>query len=295
MNLAALIPIAITTSIVLLVVGIGLHSRPRDAISLIRQPGLLFRSVLSMNVVMPVAAAALVVAFRLPAEVNVALVALAMSPVPPLLPKKERQAVGDASYGIGLSVTVALLAIITVPVTAAWLGSAFGREGVIAPLTVAKTVLTTVLMPLAVGMALQRWAPAFAARLARPLAAFGLALLLVSVLPMLVSVWPAVVALFGSGSVLALAAMAIIGLSVGHALGGPRDDDRTVLALSTTSRHPAVALGITAAGGVATRPALAAILVYVVVAILISIPYLAWRKRVSLRLASPTAIVRASN
>jgi BASS family bile acid:Na+ symporter len=282
MNPAALIPIAIKTSIVLLVVGIGLHSRPRDAISLIRQPGLLFRSVLSMSVVMPLVAAGLVVAFRLPGEVNVALVALAMSPVPPLLPKKERRAVGDTSYGIGLSVTMALLAIITVPVTAAWLGNAFDREGTIAPLTVAKTILTTVLLPLAVGMALQRWMPGLATKVARPVAGFALALLVVSALPVLVSVWPAVAALFGSGAVIVLAAMAIIGLSVGHALGGPQGDDRTVLALSTTSRHPAVALSIAAAGGVSRQPALAAVFVYVIVAMLISVPYLAWRKRVSL-------------
>jgi BASS family bile acid:Na+ symporter len=62
--------------------------------------------------------------------------------------------------------------------------------------------------------------------------------------------------------------------------------------LSTASRHPAVALGVTAAGGVPTRPALAAILCYLAVAIVISIPYMAWRKRVSSSRPARAAIVK---
>ena len=283
MTLADLIPLGITTSIVLLVVGIGLHARPRDAISLLRQPGLLLRSLLSMTIIMPLVAAGLVLAFKLPSEVNVALVALAVSPVPPLLPKKERKAVGDVSYGIGLSVTVAVLAVVTVPLTASWLGSAFDRSGDVAAMTVAKLVLTTVLLPLAFGMAMQRWAPGLASKVARPLAVVGLVLLVASALPLLFALWPAVKAMFSEAAGMAISTMAVVGLAVGHLLGGPNADDRTVLALSTTSRHPAVALAVTAAAGVPTQPALAAILLYVTVAFLVSMPYLAWRHRASMR------------
>jgi BASS family bile acid:Na+ symporter len=290
MTLSALLPLAITTSIVLLVVGIGMHSRPRDTISLLRQPGLLFRSLLSMSVVMPLVAAGMAFAFDLPVEVKVALVALAMAPVPPLLPGKERKAVGDASYAVGLSITVALLAIVTVPVTASLAASAFGRADAITPLAVAKTVLITVLLPLAVGMALQRWRPAWAGKLARPLSLLGIGLLVASALPVLVSVWPDVWALFGAGhGVFAIAGLAITGLAVGHALGGPDPDSRTVLALSTAARHPAIALAVTTAGGVPTRTALASILCYLAVAIIISIPYIAWRKRASRSRTHPAA------
>jgi bile acid:Na+ symporter, BASS family len=282
MTLATLLPLAITTSIVLLVVGIGMHSRPQDVISLVRQPGLMLRSVLSMCVVMPLIAAGMAFAFDLPGDVKVALVALAMAPVPPLLPGKERKAVGDASYAVGLSITVALLAIVTVPVTAALAADAFGRAGAIAPMTVAKTVLITVLLPLAVGMALQRWLPAWAERLSRPLSFIGIGLLVASALPVLVSIWPDVTALFGAGNGLfAIAGLAVIGLAVGHGLGGPDPASRTVLALSTASRHPAIALAVTAAAGVPTRTALASILCYLVVAVVIAVPYIAWRKRAS--------------
>jgi BASS family bile acid:Na+ symporter len=279
MDLASLLHLAITTSIVLVVLGLGLHSSWRDTGYLFRHPTLLIRSLLSMNVIMPLVAAGLVVAFDLPLPVKIALVALAVSPVPPLLPNKELKAGGQASYAIGLLVAIALLAIVTVPIVVSWFASAFDRSGEVAPARVAEVVLATVLVPLAIGITLRQWMPTLAARLAHPLAILGMVLLVVSGLPLLYAAWPAVQPLLGNGTLLIIVAMAVIGLAVGHLLGGPDADTRTVLALSTTSRHPAVALAIAAGAGLEAKPALAAVLLYVVVAVLVSIPYVAWRRR----------------
>ncbi len=279
MELTALLILGIKVSIVLLVLGLGLNSSWSDALYLFRHPGLLVRSLFSMNVVMPLVAAGLVVAFDLPPAVEVALVALAVSPVPPMLPSKELKAGGRAAYAIGLFVAIALLAIVVVPLAVALLTSAFDRAGQISPMTVAKTVLATVLVPVAIGVTFKQWFPAVAEKAARPVSLLGLVLLVVSALPMVVALWPAIQALFGNGTVLIIALMAVIGLAVGHVLGGPDAETRTVLALSTAARHPAVALGVAVASGVETRPALAAILLYVLVATIVAIPYVAWRKR----------------
>jgi bile acid:Na+ symporter, BASS family len=76
-----------------------------------------------------------------------------------------------------------------------------------------------------------------------------------------------------------LAALAAIGLAVGHILGGPLAGDRTALAISTSSRHPAVALAIATSGTVSEpKPELAIILLYLVVASIIALPYQRWRK-----------------
>jgi hypothetical protein len=42
-----------------------------------------------------------------------------------------------------------------------------------------------------------------------------------------------------------LALVTLVGTAVGHFLGGPDSWDRTVLGLSTSARHPAVAIAIT--------------------------------------------------
>jgi bile acid:Na+ symporter, BASS family len=282
MDRAAILLLVIKSSIVLTVLGLGLNATWQDATSVFRQPGLLVRSVLSMNVTMPLVAAGFVVAFNLPPSVEIALVALAISPVPPILPKKEMKAGGHASYAVGLLVAIGLLAIVTVPITLSLFANAFDRTAHVAPLAIAKIVLASVLLPLAAGIALRQWAPALAERSARPVSLLGTILLFASAFPLVYASWPAVRALFGNGTVAIIAVMAAIGLVVGHVLGGPTAEDRTVLALSTTSRHPAIALAAAVAAGAETKPELAAILLYVIVALLVSIPYVAWRRRASM-------------
>jgi BASS family bile acid:Na+ symporter len=295
MDIASILLLVLKSSILLTVLSLGLRASWHDAFYLFREPSLLLRSMLSMNVIMPLVAATLVVSFDLPAPVPVALVALAVSPVPPMLPKKELKAGGHASYAIGLLVAIALLSIITVPVVVSWFISAFDRTGGIGPLAVAVIVSKTVLAPLGAGLALRHWAPALAEKITRPIALLGTVLLVVTVLPLAYATWPAMQALFGNGTVLIIAAMAVAGLGIGHLLGGPDGEHRTVLALSTTSRHPGIALAAAVAAGSESKSVLAAILLYVIVAILVSIPYVAWRRRQSVATDIPvTSSERAS-
>jgi BASS family bile acid:Na+ symporter len=285
MDAAAYVVLALKASIVLAVLGLGMKADTQDALYLLRRPGLLIRSLLSMNVIMPLVAVILVTTFELPTTVKVALVALAISPVPPILPKKQMKAGGQEAYAIGLLLAVALLSIVTVPIVVSWFVQAFDRTGGIGPLAVAKVVGASVLAPLAVGIAVRRFLPTFAARAAGPVATCGNVLLIASALPLLFVLWPSVQALVGNGTVAIVAAMAVIGLATGHLLGGPEPEHRTVLALSTASRHPAVALAVAVAAGEQTRPEVAAVLLYLLVAIVLSIPYVAWRKRQAARAA----------
>lgn len=293
MDGATLLLLLIKASILLMVFGLGLNAGWQDALYLFRRPGLLIRSLVSMYVIMPLVAAGLVVAFDMPAAVKVALVALAISPVPPILPKKELKAQGHASYAIGLLVAIAIVSIVTVPLVVSWFTAAFDRTGGVAPLTVAKVVLTSILAPLAVGIAVRQWATPLAQKIARPVTLLGTVLLFASALPLAYAAWPEISALFGNGTVMIIAAMVVIGLAVGHLLGGPDLAERTVLALSTASRHPAMALAIAVAVGVESKSGLAAILLYLIVSTLVCIPYVMWRKRQAAAAEPPFAPARS--
>lgn len=120
-----LILFALKASIVLSVFAIDLDSRPNDTISFLRRPVQLGRSLLAMDVIMPVLAAAIVWAFDLHEAVEVSLVALAVSPVPPLLPKKQIKAHGEPSYAIGLLVVAAAIAVVFIPFAIELLGQFF--------------------------------------------------------------------------------------------------------------------------------------------------------------------------
>src|SRR3954468_23001016 len=106
---------AVKASLALTVFATGLSARRGDAAWLFRHPALLARSILSMNVILPLMAVSVAIAFSLNHAVKIALIALAISPVPPILPVKMIRAGGGSSYAISLLVASALLAVITIP------------------------------------------------------------------------------------------------------------------------------------------------------------------------------------
>jgi bile acid:Na+ symporter, BASS family len=278
MTAAQWLGLALQASIMLTVLGLGLTASQQDATYLLRRPKLLARAVLSMNIAMPIIAAMIATTFALPLEVKVALVALAVSPVPPIIQKKQISAGGRKEYVIGLLVAMSLLAIVLVPLTVLILDEIFGRAARITPASVAKIVLLTVLAPLLVGLLIRHWVPA-AEKAAGTIIAIAGILLVVGVVLLLYGLWPITRTYIGDSVVAMLAALAAIGLAVGHILGGPLAGDRTALAMSTSSRHPAVALAIATSGTVSEpKPELAIILLYLVVATFISLPYQKWRK-----------------
>jgi bile acid:Na+ symporter, BASS family len=280
MNLQQLILLALQVSIILTVFDFGLRATAGDASYLARRPSLLARSLVAMFLIMPIIAAVLAKAFDLRPSVEIALVALSISPVPPLLPVKESKAGGHAAYALGLLAIAGLLAIVIVPVGAAWMGRYFGQPFSMPSGAIAGLVLKSVILPLAAGLVLRALAPAWAMRLAKPLGLIAKLLLAVGVVAILFSALPAALRLIGGGTLLAMIAFIGVGLLVGHWLGGPNPDERTVLALSTASRHPAIALAV-AKVNFPDEPFLgAAIVLYLLVGAIIGVLYVSRRRRV---------------
>ena len=290
MDLATLVSAAVQASVCLIVFSLGLGSTQEDALYLLHRPRQLVRSLLSMNVVMPLVAAGLAAVFDFPAALNISLVALAVSPVPPILPMRQLRAGGRAPYAVGLLMAAALLAIVFIPLALNLIALGFGKEAHVPETAVARLVAITVLVPIAAGIVVRRRAPAFAARAARPISLGALALLGVVVVLLLIRAWRPAVSLIGDGHVLAIAAFVAIGLIVGHLLGGPDPRDRVVLALATASRHPGVALAIAAANFPQENRVMGAILLYLLISLIVSVAYLAWRRRALAGVASAARI-----
>ena len=279
MDLATLVSASIQASVCLIVFSLGLGSTQEDAFYLLSRPRQLVRSLLSMNVVMPLVAAGLAAVFDFPGALNISLVALAVSPVPPILPMRQLRAGGRAPYAVGLLMAAALLAIVFIPLAVKLIALGFGKEAHVPEAAVARLVAITVLVPIAAGIVVRRRVPAFAARAARPISLGAMALLGVVVVLLLIRAWRPAVSLIGDGHVLAIAAFVAIGLIVGHVVGGPDPRDRVVLALATASRHPGVALAIAAANFPQESRVMGAILLYLLISLIVSVAYLAWRRR----------------
>jgi bile acid:Na+ symporter, BASS family len=280
MTLQQAILLALQASIVLTVFGFGLQARSGHVLHVLRQPSLLARSFAAMFVIMPILAVAITRVFALDRAVEIALVALSISPIPPLLPGRETKAGGaHRAFALGLMAITGLASIVTVPVTLAIFGRFSPHPFGMSSAAIAKVVLMLAVLPLAAGLAgLALW-PNVAARIAKPVYMVSRVLLVLAALVLLVVALPAAWALVGNGSLAAMTAFVAAGLAIGHWLGGPEADDRTVLAMSTASRHPAIALAI-AKVNFPDEPRLgAAIVLFLLVNLLIGFPYLARQKQ----------------
>lgn len=264
MTVTQLISIAIQGSMAVMVFCVMLDARLEDVLYLVRRPWLLVRSVVSMNVVMPAIAISIALAFPdLDRPLKLALIALSVSPVPPFLPGTEVKAGARTSYVVGLLAVSALSSIVFVPAAAAFIGRIFAEDVHTAPSAIGVIVVTSLLAPLVLGIAVGRFAPAVAAKIARPLSIAGAVLLVAAFLPVLLKIWPAIVGSIGNYTLLTIVAFVAVALGAGHVLGGPQTEDRTVLALSTASRHPGVALAI-ARGTPNVEPVLGVVLICVI-------------------------------
>lgn len=279
MTFAQIIPLVLTASIFLNVLALGLAAGLEDAAYLFRKPFLLLRAVLSMNVLMVLIVVVAASFFQLTFPVKVALLALAVSPMPPLLPTKERKHGATRSYAVGLLVAAVLLSLVFIPWSIEWIGHYFGTDARVRASNIVSIVLITAIVPLAVGMMANWLLPNLAARVRRSVSMLSMILLVIGVVPILFTMWGTIWATIVNGSLIALACFTILGLGVGHVLGGPEPGNRTALALATSTRHPGMALTIAATNFPDQKAAfMAVIILHLTVGAIVSIPYLRWRK-----------------
>jgi BASS family bile acid:Na+ symporter len=280
MSIQQLIGLAINGSMFLIVFGLGLQATMQDATHLFRRPALFARSLLAMNIIMLVVAILIVLIFKPALEIKIALVALALSPVPPILPAKQLKSGGSENYTIGLLAGASIAAIVLVPVGTLLLDAFLDLEARVTMRDIAGIVMISVVIPLFAGILINQFAPALAKRIAKPITLAATILLLLACVPVLFVSWQEMWKYVGDGLILGLLAFGIIGLAVGHWLGGPSPDDRTVLALATAARHPGVAIGLVSISFPnATQGVLMVVLFHLFFGMLISAPYAKWRTR----------------
>ena len=247
MDWAAAAKAAFGISLAVLVFGSGLGARFDDVSALLRRPGLLARSLFAVLIVAPALAVALVWALDLSKEVAIALVALAVSPLPPLLPGRGERAGGRAEYGLGLVFILAVLALPAIAVAAVILEALFGRDYVVTPWAVGRLLILSILLPLAAGMTVARISPTTARRLSVLIETAQRWLLPIAMVVLLISAAPQMLALLGNHTLGAIGIFVVVSFAAGHLLGGPDRRDATVLAFATSCRHPATALALASA------------------------------------------------
>ena len=276
MSLQQYVILTLQLSIVCIVFSLGLMSTIADLLFLWRRPGLLLRSLVAMLVVMPVVAVGLTEWLDVRNTSEIALIAMAISPMPPLLPRREVKAGGLQPYAVSLLATLALLAIVTIPLSVEVL-AAYYRKPLTTPASaIARLAFISVLLPLVAGIAVRAWTTV-GVRLARPASQLGTLLLVTGSVLLLWGTWRGIWSVIGDGTVFMVAAFVAVGLVVGRLLGGPDPRQATVLGLSTACRHPAITLSIASANFPNERFGPTVIL-YLLVGLVLLTPYVRWSR-----------------
>jgi BASS family bile acid:Na+ symporter len=276
-TLDSLVRLGLLVSIWLIVLSLGARATPANAVFVLRRPGALARVLGAMFVATPAFALLLAATTPVPGAIKFAIVAMSVGPVPPVLPYKQMKARGEEAYAIGILVAASLASIVLTPPLVTVAARLLGAHGMIGAAQVARTLLLSIGLPLAAGMVL-RAASGRAAQAVSTLAQrAGSLLLLVVFAVMVIAAGPQILSLLGNGAVLAIAATVAFGLLVGHLLAGARH--RAALALAAATRHPGVALAIAEMSYPDERkPITAAILLYLLITLLVSAPYVRWAR-----------------
>ncbi|HEY2024517.1 hypothetical protein [Paraburkholderia sp.] len=267
--------VLLKVSIAVLIAGVGAGTSPSELTYLWRRPGLLLRSLTAMYLVVPAVAFGLVLIIPVEPGVKAAMLVLAVSAGAPLLPRRLKN-LNSQQYIFSLLITSSLVAIVAVPVWAAMLDAYFDATVELSLRTVVSDIAEAVLLPIMIGMAARAMFPSWSERLSDRVLMIAGVVLAASGVVLLVVHREHLVGLTLPG-VLALAALMIFALFIGHLFGGPEPDNRSALAIACATRHVGIAL-IVATEFVGAKT-LVLVIAYFVTAFTVSSIYLTWRRR----------------
>jgi len=222
-------------------VTLGLRLRPELVKSEWAHPGRLARGVLLALVLVPIATAVVVKALGLTGVVAASIVLASVCPAAPLAPVAAKTAKGSPAAAMMLVISLGVLTAFTAAPSARFLLAYKDELDVRPPALIAKLLLLQ-LLPIAVGAAIHRFAPALARALARVLLAVvivsGVVLVVGAIGPMLPKV--GIVGWRGLVGIIASMALAVL---LGWLTGGR--DATLSRTFAATCSVPNVGLAIT--------------------------------------------------
>ncbi|MFS0849239.1 Na+-dependent transporter [Novosphingobium panipatense] len=268
-----IIPLLLTVSLGLLVIAAGIASSRGDFAYVISRPRLLAKALVAVMIVPTIVALIVILIFPMSHSAKAGIFLMAISPVPPLMPGRALKFGGSAGYVYGLQGAGAVLALVMVPLLGLVGASIYGVDAHFPVSVVARNIFIGLVVPLAIGLIVGRWVlPGVSPSVPRTITLIANVLLVLAFIPLLVAETPAIMALIGNGTVVAMAAVVVAGLLGGHILGGPELRDRSTLAFTAAIRHPGIALALAGANH-AAKPVTAAVLLFLLVGLLVLVPY----------------------
>lgn len=276
------IGLLIVTTLFAVMVSLGL-SLPLDRLEEFRRRrGMVVRVLIGSCLLVPLVGLLVLkvpMGISYPAKLAIAL--MTVCPSAPLTMHKAHTSGGDRGLAALLQVSAATLAILSVPLLALVYKQIFQVSGwEITPDHVAGQIIKAQLLPLGIGVVLRRWKPILADRLQAPISRIANLLLLVLIVLILLKVGPQILEFLRNdlAGLAAVVTMVVASLAIGQLLGAGPSHVRTTTALVTSMRNPGLALLLAHVYAPHVKGLTLGILSYLLLTVLISLPYLRWRR-----------------
>jgi len=231
-------PVAMLVFVVSSMLAVGLSLTVEQIVAPLRNARLVSLALLANFVLMPLGALAIARLLRLDQALGVGLLVLGAAAGAPFLPKLAGIAKANLAFAVGLMVLLMVLTVGYMPLVLPLL-----LEGVsVDAAKIARSLVLLMLFPLGAGLAVKARYQAAAARVKPVLDRVSNLSLIVFIALIIVTNLDKVLDVFGTRGILAGILFIVLGVGIGHLLGGPGLDTRRVLALGTAQRNIAAAL-----------------------------------------------------
>jgi BASS family bile acid:Na+ symporter len=218
--------------------GVGLGYSLREIAQPLRYPDRVFRALVANFVLVPLLAVGLSRLLGLDPSLSAGLILIGTAAGAPFLVKLSGAANADPALSAALLVLLMPVTVLYMPLVVPLL-----LEGTsVSAIDIAMPLLSTLLLPLVVGLILHSALPRFSARL-RPVAmkASSLALLALVVSTLVLNA-PQFLGLFGTGAIAAAFLLTAGAFCIGYLISSPGFDRRAVMGLGAGQRNIAAAL-----------------------------------------------------
>lgn len=247
-----------------------------------QQPDPIARGLFSVLVAVPASALAITRALDVPRLAAIGIVLMAISPGAPVALRHSLSAGGHRAFASSLQIWVAILAVVSMPLSLAALNPLYAGHASVTPWNIARQVFFAQLLPLGVGLVLRHASAPLATWLESKLARIGVLLLVVLGVLVLIDVWEVTIGA-GLRVTAAIVLTTVAALAIGHLLGGPEPTTRTAVAITSAARNAGLAL-LVATLNSAPDAIKGTVLAYLVISLFVIVPYVVWRRHAGAQL-----------
>ncbi|ELR97293.1 bile acid:sodium symporter family protein [Gloeocapsa sp. PCC 73106] len=221
----------------------GLNTTTKELTYLKTKPSLLRRSLLAVDVLVPLVAFAIVIIFQLPRGIAVAILLVAASPGSPLSSRKVFNKGGIFAYGASLHLIVLLLSVITTPITLKLFFAFDDFKIDVSLLGIVNQIMIAQLIPLGIGIFIHQKFPSLGEKIVKPITIIA-NLALIGIIFLILVITFKFVLQIDFSSLLAIVLVVASSLGIGHLFGGRNHERRHTLALVCASRNIGLAVFI---------------------------------------------------